>query len=306
MQGTSGTLNYRFDFLKYRYFFLVLSVALIVVSFVGYFIKGGFAYHIDFTGGVEVRVVFEKPVNVAQLRSVVTSSGWDTAQIQEVGREKKEFLVTLGGTQDERLEEMFKKAIAIGILDNEAQIKGIEWVGAEVGKDTKWNAIKAVFLALIVLLLYIAIRSELRFGVGAVLSLVHDLIIILAFLLFTGQAVSLHVLAAVLAVLGYSLNDTIIIFSRIQSNLKKYRGHSEYQIVNLSINEMLKRTLLTSGTTFCTVLAIIFLGGEILRGFALIMALGIIVGTYSSVYVASASMLALEKKKKKEEIGVVG
>jgi len=301
MQVSSGSLNYRFDFLKYRYIGLALSLLLIVVGIVGYFVKGGLTYHIDFTGGAELRVEFAKDIDIAQLRKVISKAGWKNAKIQEIGNLKKEVLVTVGGELDSELETKFKNALASDMPNNKVTIKGVEWVGAEVGKDTKWNAVKAVFLALMILLLYIAIRSEFRFGVGAVLALLHDVLMVLIFLLISGQAVSLHVLAAVLAVLGYSLNDTIVIFSRIRENFKKYRGHSEYDIVNFSLNQTLRRTILTSLSTFFAVLAIILLGGQILRGFATIMALGVLIGTYSSVYIASAGMLAIGGGKIKEE-----
>jgi len=303
MQGSSRSLEYRIDFLKYRTFGLIFSFLLIIAGIAGYFLKGGFVYHIDFTGGAELRVEFDKPINLAQLRKVVSKGGWKNAKIQEVGKEQKEVLVTVGGELDSELEDKFKAVLAKDITGNKATIKGVNWVGAQVGKDTKWNAIKAVFLALIILLLYIAIRSELRFGVGAVFALLHDVLMVLIFLLFTGQAVSLHVLAAVLAVLGYSLNDTIVIFSRIRENFTKYRGHSEHDIVNFSLNQMLRRTILTSVSTFFAVLSIILLGGQILRGFAMIMCLGVLIGTYSSIYIASAAMLMVKGKVSKEEKG---
>jgi len=303
MQGSSRSLNYRIDFLKYRYLGLILSGLLIFSGLVGYFLKGGFVYHIDFTGGAELRVEFDKPIDLVRLRKIVSKGGWKHAKIQEVGGNKTEVLVTVGGSHDNDLENKFKDILAKELPDNKATMKGVDIVGASVGKDTKWNAVKAVFLALIILLLYIAIRSELRFGVGAVLALLHDVLMVLIFLLFSGQAISLHVLAAVLAVLGYSLNDTIVIFSRIRENLKKFRGHNEYDIVNFSLNQMLRRTILTSVSTFFAVLAIILLGGQILRGFALIMALGVLIGTYSSVYIASAAMLAIKGPKKKDGEG---
>ncbi|MFH1831255.1 MAG: protein translocase subunit SecF [bacterium] len=301
MQVSSGSLKYRIDFLKYRYVMLVFSLLLLGVGVVGYFIKGGFVYDISFTGGAEIRAVFEKPVDVAQLRGIMDKMGWKNARIQEVGKLKNEVLVIVGNEHIENLEQNFKAAIVSAMPGNKIDIKGIQVVGGEVGDETKWNAAKAIFLSLILILLYIALRSEFRFGVGTVLSLVHDLLFILMFLILSGQAVSIHVLAAVLAVIGYSLNDTIIIFSRIIENFKKYRGHSEYDIINFSINQTLKRTILTSVTTFFAISSIMLLGGEILRGFAMIMGLGVVVGTYSSVYIATAAMFSIGGKKVKAE-----
>ncbi len=297
MQVPSGSIKYRYDFLKYRFFGLAFSLLLFAIGIAAYFVKGGFFYHIDFTGGAELRISFEKTVDLAKLRGVITKSGWKNAKIQEVGTTKREVLITVAGTPDSNLEKKISFQLKEGLAENKATVKGIEWVGAEVGKDTKWNAIKAVFLSLIILLLYIAIRSQFRFGMGAVAALLHDVLMVLVFLLLTGEQVSLHVLAAVLAVLGYSLNDTIVIFSRIRENLKKYKNHSEYDVINLSINQTLKRTILTSVSTFLAVGAIILLGGETLRGLSLVMGLGVVVGTYSSIYIASAVMLSIGKPK---------
>ncbi len=297
MQANSRSVQYRFDFLKYRSICVALSVVVLLVGIVAYALRGGFSYHIDFTGGVEVRVTFEKDLSVSDVRTAIGKDGWHDAVIQEVGGNKRSFIVRIG-TLDNKLEDKIKNSFATNFPGNSAKIENIEWVGAEEGKDTQWNAFKAIFLSIIVLLFYIAVRSEFSFGIGATLGLIHDILVILVFMLVTNEPVSLHALASLLAVLGFSLNDTIVIFSRIRENFVKLPGVSEYDIVNLSINQTLTRTILTSVCTFISVLAIYLLGGETLRGLSIIFLMGIVVGTYSSIYMASAGMLAVRSKKK--------
>ena len=301
MQFTSESVKYRFDFLKYRYVWLFVSILYLVVGVGAYFSLGGFKYHIDFTGGALLRVSFEKPVDIGELRSVIGKGGWKEAGVQEVETSKRTFLIRLGGEQASDLEPKIIAALTAGIPGNKATITQTSKVGAEVSSETKWNAIVAVLLSMLVLLLYIAFRFEFRFGVGAVAALAHDLLAILAFLILTGEQVSLDVLAAMMAVLGYSVHDTIVIFSRIRENFKNLKNLSEYDIVNLSINQTLSRTLLTSFATMLSVLAILVLGGETLRGLSLIMLVGIIVGTYSSIYIASPIMMAIKAKKELEQ-----
>lgn len=294
------------DFLKYKYVCLSFSI-LLLLSGLGTYVyrvnKGlpGFNYHIDFVGGTELHVKFNDPIKIDGLREITKQAGWNDLTIQSIGNAEannayKEFIVRLAQT-NEGLEEEFKESISKVVPDNNLMIVGIARVGSEVGKDIQWNSFIAVALSLLLILLYVAVRSEYRFAVGAVIALMHDLFAVLVLFLIFGEQISVNVLAAILAVLGYSINDTIVIFSRIIENMKKLRGSSEEYIVNLSINQTLRRTLFTSITTLLTVLAILFLGGEALYGFALAMAIGIVFGTYSSIYIASPVMLAFSGKK---------
>ncbi|MCK4517230.1 protein translocase subunit SecF, partial [Candidatus Babeliales bacterium] len=172
-------------------------------------------------------------------------------------------------------------------------IRSVEQVGAEAGKEVQWNAILSIVLALVGLLAYIAVRHRYAYAVGAVAALAHDLLVLLAFYLVFAWPISLNILAGILTVLGYSLNDTIVVFSRIRENALLHKGSSNEEIVNMSLNQTLRRTLLTSFTTLIAVLALFFLGGEVLRGFSVTMIIAIIVGTYSSIYIASPVALAL-------------
>jgi preprotein translocase subunit SecF len=296
MQDAVQATTYRFDFLKYRYFWLAVSIGFLAVGAVMYVMKGGFKYHIDFTGGAEVRVAYEQSLDIGKVRSAMASRGWEDAAIQSVGTSNKDFLITIPSLAADG-EARIKADLSEGVAGNKATIASIQMVGAQAGKDTTQNAIIAVLVALLILLLYIAIRFEWRFGVGAIASLIHDILAVLVFLLLTGEPISVDVLAAVLSVLGYSLHDTIVIFSRIRDNMKSMQGGNEYDIANLSINQTLRRTLLTSFATMLSVIAILVLGGHTLRGLSAVLLVGIIVGTYSSIYIASPVMLAMKRKK---------
>ncbi len=298
-------MQFSINFLKYRYLCLAISILFILAGIVGYFIKGGFRYHIDFAGGAEIRISFEKPVEIAKLRATLSNYGWEDAVIQSIGKDKKEFIVKVGiekAENIEKLEEKFEKNIKNGFPNNHMKVENIEWVGAEVGKDMQWSAIKAVLFSLLTLLLYIALRYKYSFAMGAVVALLHDILAVLVSILLLGEPISLSVLAAILAILGYSLNDTIVIFSRIRENYKNMHGKSTEEIVNTSINQTFKRTILTSVSTLLAVGTFFILGGETLRGFSLVMLLGIIFGTYSSIYIASPIMMAtggISKSQKK-------
>ena len=289
------SLQYRFDFLKYRTACLVFSIAALVVGVVYYTFIGGFKYHIDFTGGVEMRVSFAKPMDAAALRTAMSNDGWKDAVIQSIGVSNRNFWITVS-SQERDTEAQISAALATAAPGNSFRIDNIQLVGAEAGKDTTRNAVIAVLISLVILLLYIGLRFEFRFGLGAIISLIHDILAVMVFVLLTGEPISLHVLASILAVLGYSLNDTIVIFARIRENLIKHKGLSEYEVFNLSINQTLRRTLLTSAATLLAVLAIVILGGETLYGLSVVMLAGIIVGTYSSIYIASSATLVIQAK----------
>ncbi len=287
--------KYRFDFLKYRYFWLVVSIIYFAVGAAAYYAKGGFSYHIDFTGGAQVRIAFDKPANIGDVRKSISAGGWKDAVIQSVGTSNRSFLITVS-SQEPDTEVHIISALHAGIPGNSMRVENIQLVGAEAGKDTARNAVIAVLISLVVLLLYIGLRFEFRFGLGAIVALVHDILAVMVFVLLAGEPISLHVLASILAVLGYSMNDTVVIFARIRENLVKSKGVSEYDLFNLSINQTLRRTLLTSIATALSVLAIVVLGGETLRGLSVVMLAGIIVGTYSSIYIASSATLVIKPK----------
>ncbi len=291
------------DFLKYRYMCLVFSVVFLIAGVVGYIVRGGFRYHIDFVGGTEINVRFKNSLNILDFRNKLSGLGWKDLTIQSIGSADnngmyKEFSVRVGDTGED-LESRFKKDVDSVLKDNEIEIRGVASVGSEVGADIRWRTFLAIIISLFVVLLYIALmRSGYKYAIGAVVALLHDLLSILVIFVIFEWQISVSVLAAILAIFGYSLNDTIVIFSRIRENFSKFKGMSDYEIVNLSINQTLRRTLLTSFTTFLSMGSLLILGGESLRGFALAMIIGIVFGTYSSIYIASPIMMALGSSKR--------
>ena len=285
------------NFLKYRHICFAISLGLLAVGFVTYFTKG-FKFDVDFAGGTAFHLSFEKSLKISDLRSVIADKGWPDAVVQSVGSQNKQFMVQIVG-EEGSIADSFKKDVGTELSEYKMNIEKIDWVGPEVGTDIKWSAIKAVLFSLLMILLYVAIRSKTRFAVGAVVAIAHDMLVVLTCLLLFGEPISGHVLAAILAVLGYSINDTIVIFSRVRENMKKMKGVSELEIVNTSLNQTLRRTMLTSISTFLAVGSIFILGGKALHGFSLTMLLGIVVGTYSSIYIASPVMLAIKAAKEK-------
>lgn len=284
------------DFLKYRWVCLFFSVALIVGGVALYFVKGGFRYHVDFQGGTQLRLAAEKPVEMSSLRSTLESKGWRDAEVQSIGTEGREFLVSVGVDQ-EKVEERFKQNVITEFAQEGLTIQSVDSVGASAGKEVTWNAIMAIVISLIVLGLYLAIFTKWNYGVGAAVAIAHDLPAVLIVLLALNEPISLNVLAGILAVLSYSLNDTIVIFSRIRENIGLSSRHTAEEIVNISINQTLTRTLLTSFATLLSATSLLVLGGDALRGFSLTLFVGIVIGTYSSIYVASPVMLAASGNK---------
>lgn len=291
---TASNVRFAFDFLKYRHIWLAISIAYILCGLAAYMYRGGVNYHVEFTGGAEVRLAFDRAIPIGDVRESLAVNGFKDAPIQTIGASGRDFIVRVQAV-DSGVEQRIKSSFS---PDNQVKIDNITLVGAEVGSETTWNAVKAVVISLLILLLYIAVRFELKYGLGAVVALTHDLLAVMAFIVITGEPFSLNVLAAILAMLGYSLNDTIIIFSKIRQNKGAMHGQDDIVIANTSINQTLTRTLLTSFTTTLSVLAILLLGGEALWGFSIIMFVGIIVGTYSSIYIASPVMLFLGKTLK--------
>lgn len=277
---------------------MLLSLGLLFVGGVAYFTKG-FRYYVDFAGGAEIRLSFDKMVKIEDLRKSLAEMGHKDAVIQSIGRTDQSFIIQIQG-EGENLGQKVYDEIAQKFKGSGPDLDSIDWVGPEVGRDIKFNAILSILLSLLLVLLYITVRSRYRFAAGAVVAIAHDMLIVLACFLLLGEQISVHVMAAILTVLGYSLNDSIVIFSRIRENLKGLKGKTEEEIVNISLNQTLRRTLLTSFSTLLAVGSIFLLGGPALRGFSLAMLIGITVGTYSSVYVAAPVMLAIKPPKEKE------
>lgn len=284
------------DFIKYKKVCLLMSFVALAIGVVGYLKHGGFSYGVDFTGGTEIRVIFDSSVDIAKLREVVgqDQEGFSGSSIQNVDGDRQFIVKVSETTQDvqSRFEKIVTKTLNVGF-----KIESVEQVGPEAGKEVRWNTIFSVMVVLIALLLYIALRHRYDYAVGAVLSLGHDLLVLLSFYLIYNEPITVNILAAVLSMLGYSLNDTIVVFNRIKNNVKTMGGASREEIVNVSINQTLRRTILTSFATFVSMFALYFFGGEVLRGFSLTMMVAVVVGTYSSIYIASPVMLLFNSER---------
>ncbi len=281
------------DFLAPRRIAAIISGVLIAVSLVSLATRG-LNFGIEFRGGVVLEAAFPEPVDLPPIRDGLEAAGFDRPIVQHFGSSREVTVQLLpqdgavAGTVRDSIMEVLRQ------VDAGVELRRVEFVGPQVGKELQEQGALATLFALIMILAYVAFRFQWKFSVGAVAALVHDVIITLGFFSVTQLDFDLSVLAAVLAVVGYSLNDTIVIFDRIRENMLRMRRKSTEDIMNASLNQTLSRTLITGFTTLLVLLALLFLGGEAVSGFAIALIVGIIVGTYSSIYVASATALTLK------------
>jgi preprotein translocase subunit SecF len=286
----------KFDFLKWRVHAIVLSWLIILAGAFVFFTRG-IPLGIEFAGGTSVIEQFDRPVSIQQLREAIDKGfpgGGGEAVINSFGDPGRNQVMirvpTVGaesGTALTSTAEQVENALRQANIGNFTRV-GNEIVGPAVGQELRGKALLATVFSLIGILAYIAFRFQFSFGVGAVVATIHDLLITLAFIAFFRYDMTLNVIAAILTITGFSTNDTIVIFDRIRENLRSMRRDSMAHIINVSINQTLGRTVITSGTALLTALALFFFGGEVLHGFAFTMVVGIITGTYSSVFIAAA------------------
>ena len=284
------------DFVGKKTIALAISLICVALSIFLLIIKGP-NYGIDFVGGTIIDVKFEKGVSLEALRVVLDSTGLKDAIIQPSG--KNEYLIRTKASSEalEGIRRSLESKLE-EILKEKFEVRQLEMVGPKVGKDLKNKGLKAMVFVLIGLLLYISWRFEFRFAIGAILALIHDVLITLGAFTLSGREFNLPIVAALLAILGYSLNDTIVVYDRIRENMKKIEESLE-RLINRSINEVLKRTILTSFTTIIAVLMLFIFGAGVVKDFSFTLIIGIIVGTYSSIYIASPIVIFLEKGKRK-------
>ena len=286
------------DFLSFKRTAAVFSAILILGGVASIVAHQGLKYGIDFRGGTNVQIQFSNPPDLDQLRQFFAEKGMNNVVLQTFGdAADQEILLGLPtgsplGTGEKLTSELRKILLP---QHPKLEIRRIETIGPKVGDELKISAVQAIFIALGLVLLYITIRFQWRQGVSAIIALVHDVLIIVGIFSILEKEFTLTVVAALLTVVGYSLNDTIVVFDRIRENLGKYRKKSLEETINLSITETLSRTLITSGTTLLVVLALFILGGEIIHDFAFALLVGVLIGTYSSIYVASPVVLFLTK-----------
>lgn len=277
---------------------VAISAAVIVVSLLAIPVRG-IRLGLDFAGGHEIQVKFTQklPDDEGSVRAIVAGLGVAEPTIVRFGEaDNAEFLIRFRGEEGQqgKVADELKSALEKGI--GPVELERVGFVGPKVGAELQSAGLKAVGISCLLILIYIGFRFSPRFAPGAVVALIHDIVITSGVFVILGYEFDLTVLAALLAILGYSLNDTIIVYDRIRENMKLHTKYDLQEVLNRSVNQTLSRTLLTSGTTMLAVLALLIAGGPIIRPFALAMVIGIVVGTYSSIYIAAPTLLVLERR----------
>jgi preprotein translocase subunit SecF len=281
------------DFMRWRRQAIILSTAVNLIALLSFVVQG-LDFGLDFTGGTVVEVGYQEPADLGKVRAALTRGGFDAGAVQYFGT-SRDVMIRLPPVENQTSAELSQSVFRA--LSQEAsgkiELRRVEFVGPQVGRELAEDGGLAVLYALIGILVYVWLRFEWRFSVGAIIATVHDTIVTVAVFSLFRIEFDLTVLAAVLAVIGYSLNDTIVIFDRIRENFRKVRKGSVLDIVNRSINETMSRTIITSGTTLMVVAALFLFGGPVIHGFSLALIVGIVTGTYSSIYVATAAAVML-------------
>lgn len=292
MKLLSGNTN--FDFMSKRAIAMVFSLAMMLVS-IGSLVTQGLNFGIDFTGGTLIEVGYQDSADLAQVRESLAEDFGD-AQVQHFGS-SRDVLIRIAPREGENSAALSSKVLNQLQQTGEVEMRRVEFVGPQVGEELTEQGGLALLYALIGILIYVYLRFQWQFSVGSVAALVHDVTIILGVFSLSQMEFDLTVLAALLAVIGYSLNDTIVVFDRIRETFRKMRKGTPVDIVNRSINQTLSRTLMTSMTTMIVLLALFFLGGEVIHAFSTALIAGVVVGTYSSIFVASTVALYLGVSK---------
>ena len=294
MQLLKNNLN--FDFMGKRKLAVIISLILIIISIVAMGMRG-LNLGIDFTGGTLVEVGYAESVELEPVRAALASSGYGDAIVQHFGT-AKDVLIRLPVTDKDADKAALSNRVLESLVSTGApEMRRVEFVGPQVGDELRDKGGLAMLYALIGILIYVALRFEWRFSLGSVAALVHDVILVVGFFAITQIEFDLTVLAALLAVIGYSLNDTIVVFDRIRENFRRLRKATSKGVLNTSINQTLSRTLMTSITTLLVLIALFVFGGEVIHSFSIALIVGVLVGTYSSIYVASTALLALDVSK---------
>ena len=279
------------DFISKQKITGFLSIALIVAGIASLIMKGGPLLSIDFTGGTVAQVKFEKPVELGQLRETLSDYGFKGAEIVEFGSPDEVLIKTQFSGSSSEISE--KLTLALG---NSFTLRRVESVGPKIGKELQTDALKAIGLALLLILIYITFRFDRYYALGSVMALIHDVLITLGVFSLLDYEINLSIIAAFLTIVGYSLNDTIVVFDRIRENIPKFMKKTLNDVVNISLNETLNRTVITSLTTMMVVVILFLWGGKVINLFAFALIIGVFVGTYSSLFVASPVMVYFEKR----------
>lgn len=298
----------KYDFLKYAKYFFTFSMFINLLSF--YFMATkGMNYGVDFAGGTEIQVLFQKPVDASSIRHSLTEAGFPQASVQAYGG-NQEYLIRFGIPEGKSEAEMntklqqhiqaIKTVVEKEYADSKPEFRKVDTVGPQVGVELKKKGILAGFYCLLFILIYLGLRFDYKYAPGAVICLFHDSLVTLGIYSAFGLEFSVQTMAAILTVMGYSLNDTIIIFDRMRENSHIFRGKSFYWLANRSLNDSLSRTILTFFATFLTVLAMFFLTDGVIHDFALAMMIGMILGVYSTMYVATPLVIFFDNMEKRK------
>ena len=290
------------DFLSNRKRYYFLSIALAVIGIIALFYKG-IPLGIDFQGGTEMQVRFETQIDVGDIRTAMDKSGFAGMEIKSMGSESDYLLRTPLQGEGQTVSDKIQKGITENLPDKKFEVLRTDKVGPKIGEELRTNAIYAIIFSLLGILIYLALRFQFVYAVAAVVAVFHDVIITVSLvaifnILFPGLQLEFNqtMLAAFLTLIGFSVNDTVVIFDRIRENIKLYKNEDIVGVMNKSVNTTLSRTIITSGTVLITVLVLLFFGGEVLRGFAFTFTAGILTGTYSTVFIASAIAVDWQKK----------
>lgn len=285
-----------YNFTGKRRYAAILSAVLLLIS-VWSIATQGLNFGIDFTGGTMIEVGYENEADLGEIRRTMESGGFDDAMVQNFGT-LNDVLIRLPVMEGQDMSELSNEVVSVLNANGETvEVRRVEFVGPQVGEELKEDGGLAMIYALIGILIYVALRFEYRFAISSVLALVHDVVLTVGIFSFFRLDFDLTILAAILAVIGYSLNDTIVVFDRIRETFIKMRKGSPAEIVNQAINATLGRTIMTSMTTLLVVIALFSLGGEVIHGFATALLIGVLVGTYSSIYIAGSAVLAMGVSK---------
>ncbi|MCK4870062.1 MAG: protein translocase subunit SecF [Gammaproteobacteria bacterium] len=283
--------NTKIDFMSQRKWAAIFSIVLFILS-IGSLIVNGLNLGLDFTGGLQLQVSYSQPANLSQIRQELSKAGFNEAVVQVYGT-SRDVMVKLKPRKISQ-QELSNQVMA---SLHGAKLQQVEYIGPEVGKTLVTNGILAIIVSLLATMAYIALRFEYRFGIASTIALIHDPVLILGVFSFFHVEFNQIVLAAILTVLGFSLNDTVVVYDRVRENFRKVRKGTSTEILNLSVNQTLSRTIMTSGLTLVAVIALFLFGGPMLHGFSLALIIGIVIGTYSSIYIAGALSIMMGLKK---------
>jgi len=291
-------VSVNWDFMGKRRAAIVVSLILVLVSSIS-FVARGFNFGIDFTGGILVEVQYQQPVELDTVRNALEMGGFTKAVVQYYGTAHDVLIRVPPGKEgnNAQVSSVMLSALREGSTGNDVEQRRVEFVGPQVGDELANDGGLAILVAMFGIFVYVMIRFEWRFAIGAIVATLHDVLITVGLFSVTGLEFDLTVLAAVLAVIGYSVNDTVVVFDRIRENFRKMRKAQPVEAMNAAINQTLSRTTITSFVTLLAVLALLFFGGDLIRNFSIALVAGIIVGTFSSIYVASAIALMLGVSK---------